>query len=363
MVGAMADWFAVTALFRHPLGPARAAHRARAEPQGRVRPQPRGVLRRELPAGAGDPRTTGLRRHRAARRGLAGGAGPRRAGGAARRASAAAIGLRRLRDEDVASLVEEVLIPRFIAEPISPVAGGLLQEIVADDAHHGLVDLGARGGLPLAGATTRRPSPTSSASGRPGGRRTGSTTRSPTGCTSRWSAGSPTSAPTRPPRAQGLRQPAAPSSPQDLLHDPATQERAENLKRRVLEQPQTLATGMSLWSAFRRALLEALDDVDGPLRERATRELAAFGARIGTRRGAAAAARHLGCPTSWCGPWTATARSWPRSSPPPSSAGTARRPPGASSCTSAATCSSSGSTAPSSAAWSGVVIHAVSLAL
>ena len=28
-----------------------------------------------------------------------------------------------------------------MAEPISPVAGGLLQEIVADDAHHGLVDL------------------------------------------------------------------------------------------------------------------------------------------------------------------------------------------------------------------------------
>ena len=42
---------------------------------------------------------------------------------------------------DVASLVEEVLIPRFMAEPIAPVAGGLLQEIVADDAHHGLVDL------------------------------------------------------------------------------------------------------------------------------------------------------------------------------------------------------------------------------
>ena len=52
-----------------------------------------------------------------------------------------AIGLRKLRDDDVASLVEEVLIPRFMAEPISPVAGGLLQEIVADNAHHGLVDL------------------------------------------------------------------------------------------------------------------------------------------------------------------------------------------------------------------------------
>ena len=69
---------------------------------------------------------------------------------------------------------------------------------------------------------------------------------------------------------------------QDLLTDPPTQERAENLKRRVLEQPQMIATGMSLWSAFRTALLEALDDVDGPLHARAARELAAFGGRIGT---------------------------------------------------------------------------------
>ena len=52
----------------------------------------------------------------------------------------------------------------------------------------------------------------------------------------------------------------------------------------------------------------ALEDADGPLRERATRELAEFGARIGAdeplRRGWTP-----GVPTSWCGPWTATARS------------------------------------------------------
>ena len=39
---------------------------------------------------------------------------------------------------------------------------------------------------------------------------------------------------------------------------------------------------MSLWSAFRRALAEALDDAEGPLRERATQELVSFGERIGT---------------------------------------------------------------------------------
>jgi hypothetical protein len=38
-------------------------------------------------------------------------------------------------------VVNEVIIPRLQQEPFSPVAGGLLKEIVADDAHHGLVDL------------------------------------------------------------------------------------------------------------------------------------------------------------------------------------------------------------------------------
>jgi uncharacterized membrane-anchored protein YjiN (DUF445 family) len=38
---------------------------------------------------------------------------------------------------------------------------------------------------------------------------------------------------------------------------------------------------MSLWSAFRRALLEALEDEHGPLRAKAADELAAFGERVG----------------------------------------------------------------------------------
>ncbi len=34
-----------------------------------------------------------------------------------------------------------VLIPRFLDEPISPLAGSLLKEVIEDGAHHGLVDL------------------------------------------------------------------------------------------------------------------------------------------------------------------------------------------------------------------------------
>ena len=43
-----------------------------------------------------------------------------------------------------------------------------------------------------------------------------------------------------------------------------------------------VVTGMSLWSAFRKALLEGLEDSAGPLRARASRELVAFGERLGT---------------------------------------------------------------------------------
>ena len=59
---------------------------------------------------------------------------------------------------------------------------------------------------------------------------------------------------------------------QDLLHDPATQERAERLKERVLDHPQVLVTATSLWNSFRHALLDALADVDGPVRARAVAE-------------------------------------------------------------------------------------------
>jgi uncharacterized membrane-anchored protein YjiN (DUF445 family) len=67
---------------------------------------------------------------------------------------------------------------------------------------------------------------------------------------------------------------------QDLLHDPDTQDRMERLKDRVLSHPQLVVTATSLWNAFRRALMESLEDVDGPVRRRALDELTAFGGRL-----------------------------------------------------------------------------------
>lgn len=279
MVGAIADWFAVTALFRHPLGlpiPHTALVPRKKDEFGKSLEEffaenflHEDVIRERLAAAdilrrVGDWLTEPDNSRRVV----------------AEATTVAAIGLRKMRDQDVASVVEEVLIPRFMAEPISPVAGGLLQEVVADNAHHGLVDLALEEGhrwlvhnqktfSDVIGERAPRWAPD----------RLNHlvTTRLHLEAT-RWLADI-----RRDPQHHArialdslLRQLA-----HDLLNDPATQARAEKLKLRVLEQPQMIVTGMSLWSAFRKALVEALEDEQGPLRERAAAELSSFGERVG----------------------------------------------------------------------------------
>ncbi len=279
MVGAIADWFAVTALFRHPLGlpiPHTALVPRKKDEFGKSLEEffaenflHEEVIRERL-AAADISRRLGAW--------LSEPANARRV--VAEAATVTAIGLRKMRKEDVASLVEEVLIPRFMAEPMAPVAGGLLQEVVADNAHHGLVDLALEEGYRW---LVHNRQTFSDVVGE----------RAPW-----WAPDRLNEVVTARLHLEAVRWLAdIRSDPQhharlaldsllrqlahDLLHDEATQARAEKLKMRVLEQPQMVTTGVSLWIAFRKALLEALDDVDGPLRERATRELASFGETVG----------------------------------------------------------------------------------
>jgi uncharacterized membrane-anchored protein YjiN (DUF445 family) len=279
MVGAIADWFAVTALFRHPLGlpiPHTALVPRKKDEFGRSLEEffsenflNESVVGERLAAADISGRVgSWLTDPENARRVVAEGA------------TVAALGLRKMRDKDVASVVEEVLIPRFMAEPISPVAGALLQEILADNAHHGLVDLAleeAHRWLVHNQETFSDVIGERAPWWAPDRLNEVVTTRLHLEAI-RWLADI-----RRDPEHHArqaldslLRQLA-----DDLLHDAATQERAEKLKLRVLEQPQMVVTGMSLWSAFRKALLEALEDQEGPLRERAAGELAAFGERVG----------------------------------------------------------------------------------
>jgi uncharacterized membrane-anchored protein YjiN (DUF445 family) len=278
MVGAIADWFAVTALFKHPMG--------LPIPHTALIPRRKEELGRSLEEFVGENfLQESVIRDRLAAAGLAArlGAWLGDEDNARRVVDEAAavlhIGLSRVRDEDMVSLVEEVLLPRFLAEPISPVAGSLLEEVLRDGAHHGLVDLALdeahrwlrlnqEAFVEIVGE------------------------RAPW-----WSPAAVNDRVTHRiyfevvawiediradpyHHARGALDSALEQLAQDLLHDPVTQERMERLKNRVLSHPQLLVTATSLWNAFRRALMESLQDFDGPLRRRALDELRAFGDRL-----------------------------------------------------------------------------------
>jgi len=275
MVGAMADWFAVTALFRHPLGvpiphtalvPKRKDYFAQSLEDFFAENFLQEQVIRERLAAADVVRRLGSW--------LADPANARRV--VAEGSALATIGLRRIRDEDIAAMVQDVVVPRFLEEPVSPVAGSLLAEIVADDAHHGLVDLALE---ELHRWLEQNEDTFTEVLGerapwwappRLNDAVTGRLHRE----AMRWVAeirDDPQH------QARGAFDSMLRQLAHDLLHDPETQARAEALKERVLDHPQVVATGISLWAAFRRALVQALADPEGPLRERAVAELTALG--------------------------------------------------------------------------------------
>jgi uncharacterized membrane-anchored protein YjiN (DUF445 family) len=274
MVGAIADWFAVTALFKHPLGI--------PVPHTALIPRRKDELGRSLQEFVGEnflQESTIRERVDAAQLSHRLGVWVGEAAHARRVVDEAAsvlnLGLARVRDEDMVLLVQEVLVPRFIAEPISPVAGTLLEEVVRDGAHHGLVDL-------VLEEAHRWLAENRETFVEVVGER--APWWSPPALNERVTArvyveavawvedirGDPHH------HARTALDSALAQLAHDLLHDEATQERMERLKNRVLSHPQVAVTATSLWNAFRRALMESLEDVDGPLRRRAVEELIAF---------------------------------------------------------------------------------------
>jgi uncharacterized membrane-anchored protein YjiN (DUF445 family) len=278
MVGAIADWFAVTALFKHPLGlpiPHTALIPKRKEDLGRSLEEFVGenflqeqVIRERMQVAELSRRLADWLTVEAHARRVVDEA-----------ASVLHLGLSKVRDEDMAVLVQEALLPRFLEEPVSPLAGSLLTEIVRDKAHHGLVDLALD-------EAHRWLSQNEETFSEIVGER--APWWSPPAINDRvthrlhlelvaWIADIRDD-----PRhhARSALDSMLAQLAQDLLHDPATQERTERLKERVLDHPQVIVTATSLWNAFRSALLDALADVDGPVRARAVAELTGFGHRV-----------------------------------------------------------------------------------
>jgi len=278
MVGAIADWFAVTALFKHPLG--------LPVPHTALIPRRKDELGRSLEEFVGENfLQEGIIRERVASAGISDRVGrwlaePTHVGRVVDEVSeVAAIGLGKIRDEHVSDLVRDALIPRFREEPISPLVGGLLSETVRDGVHHGVVDLVLD---ELHGWLLEHPDTVAEVLEQRAPwwappRLNDAVTRRLTTELVTWIAEVRADPDHRARRAVDslLVQLSA-----DLQHDPDTQERMEGLKNRLLDQPQVVESGISLWNALRRVLQGSLLDLDGAVRQRMTTELAAFGARL-----------------------------------------------------------------------------------
>jgi uncharacterized membrane-anchored protein YjiN (DUF445 family) len=143
MVGAVADWFAVTALFRHPLGipiPHTAIIPTRKERIGRS-------LGNFVQTNFLSPAVISARLKSAdvARR-LAGWLADPVNGDAVGRHVAAAMGgiLQVLRDEEVQEMIEESLIARIRSTQVAPLTGRMLSVVTAENRHQELFDSAIR---------------------------------------------------------------------------------------------------------------------------------------------------------------------------------------------------------------------------
>jgi uncharacterized membrane-anchored protein YjiN (DUF445 family) len=278
MVGAMADWFAVTALFRHPLG--------LPIPHTALIPRRKDMLAQSLQDFMGEnflrediirDRVLSAQISDRLARWLLEPANARRVVDEASHVTT--MGLERMRDEAVAEIVEEAVIPRLREEPISPIAGSLLGEVVRDKAHYGLVDL-ALGEFHR--WLTENPETFARVLAE----------RAPW-----WAPHQVNDLVISRMHREALKWVSEiRDNPQhqarialddlladladDLLHDAATIERAERLKVRILDHPQLMETVLSLWRAFRSALIAALADPEGPLRTRIQSELEKFAQRV-----------------------------------------------------------------------------------
>ncbi len=258
MVGALADWFAVTALFKHPLG--------LPIPHTAIIPKRKNEIGRNLQ----DFVTENFLTEDNARERLAAAHVSERLGRwlsvpanrhrvmvEGRRAAHAALG--RLDDDEVRALVEDHLLPRLAREPISPIAGSLLEGVVADGSHGGLVDLTI---THLRGWLADNPNTFHDLMG------DRAPWWSPPWVDARvisWTytqvltwlgeIGADPQHPARLALDNLLRQLA-----HDLQHDPEVMARAESLKERLLTHPQVGPTTVSLWRSLRSTFETALDD-------------------------------------------------------------------------------------------------------
>ena len=278
MVGAIADWFAVTALFKHPLG--------LPIPHTALVPKRKDELGKGLEEFVGENfLQEDIIRERVAAATISARVGAWLGEPAhARRvvdevAEVAVIALGKVKDDHIADLVTHALVPRFREEPISPLLGTTLMEVLRDDLHHGLVDLAVD---ELHSWLRDNPETFIRVLEE----------RAPW-----WAPPKLNDAVTSRLHVQALawledirddphhRAREALDSmlgqlAHDLLNDEETVRRTEALKERLLEHPQVVTTAISLWKAMRSALLGSIRDPEGAVRHRLLTELSSCAERL-----------------------------------------------------------------------------------
>ncbi len=280
MVGALADWFAVTALFRHPLGI--------PIPHTAIIPNRKDEIGQNLGEFVeteflrGDVVRTKLEETAIAAKLGEWLSVPEHAERIGAEGSLMAAGvLRALSDDDVSDVIEDLAREHLIAPDWGPPLGGWLGRIVESGAHHGAVDLAVDNvGTWLAGNQAAF-----------------------SGLVSRRL---PAWLPSVAQRLvddtvynEALKFVAAVRADQqhparkaidgylvrladNLQHDPATIGRLEDAKVKVFDSPRVRELAAEVWNTAKSGLLTSLADPESGLRRRAATAIAEIGARLTT---------------------------------------------------------------------------------
>ncbi|MFN3949025.1 DUF445 domain-containing protein [Microbacterium sp.] len=278
MVGALADWFAVTALFRHPLG--------LPIPHTAIIPRRKDEIGRQL----GEFVETNFLESDVVRTKLESTPLSARAGAwlaepahaervAAEGATLAASVLTALDDDDVQGLIEDLAREHLLSPDWGPSLGGWLQRVVGSGAHHGAVDLAldniavwlGNNRDTFQGLVSRRlPAWVPSMA-----------TRLVDDTVYR-EAVQFVDAVRADPRhqARGAIDGYLVRLADNLQHDPATMVRLEEAKAAVFDSPRVRQLAADAWNTAKAGLLRSLADPDSALRRRASTALSEVGERL-----------------------------------------------------------------------------------
>lgn len=278
MVGALADWFAVTALFRRPLG--------LPIPHTAIIPTRKNTFGDALGSFVGtnflaeDVVKDKLRRVGVAHRVGAWVSAPENAERVTSELANVIKGaVTVLRDDDVQAIVEQAVVRRLTDQPWGPPLGKLLGQVLTDGAHHKLVDLMCDRAYDWVRDNYDRVMTVVS-------------DRAPTWSPKfvdslladkvytellnfAWAVKTDVNHPMRQAVDHFLIEFSA-----DLQHDPATMQRAENVKQQVIDHPDVQRLIGSAWGTAKGMLLTAAEDPSSELRKRVREGLMSFGRRL-----------------------------------------------------------------------------------